>query len=202
MAGEREYRILQFQPEVRAGDGGKKLISGYAVKWRSLSTPIWGLWREQFERGAFAQSLTERINDIFATWQHNVDLTLGRSPNTLTVREDEIGLFYEIDPPSWAAPQVESIERGDVRGASFTFSSTVEEFDWDTDPDYVIRTVKRAELFEVAPVTLAAYPTSTTGVRSDDQIAAQIEQQKQLRQKQASEYLERNRALRELSIRS
>jgi HK97 family phage prohead protease len=197
----KEFRVLQFQPEIRAGADGKKFIGGYAVKWRSLSNPIWGLWREQFERGAFTETLTARANDIFATWQHNTDLTLGRSPNTLTVREDDTGLFYEIDPPNWAGPQVESIERGDVRGSSFTFISTVEEYDWDSDPDYVIRTVKRAELFEVAPVTLAAYPTSTTGIRSEDQVAEKIAQEKQARKQQISEYLERERALREMSIR-
>jgi HK97 family phage prohead protease len=197
----KEFRVLQFQPEVRAGADGKKVIAGYAVKWRSLSNPIWGLWLEQFERGAFAQSLTERVNDIYASWQHDVGMTLGRSPNTLTVREDDIGLAYEIDPPTWAAPQIESIERGDVRGSSFMFVATVEELDWDTNPDYVIRTVKRAELYEIAPVTLAAYPSSTAGVRSEDQFAEKIVYERLKRQQQFSDYRERERALRELSIR-
>ena len=198
---DREYRILQFQPEVRVGTNGQKMIAGYAVKWRSLSQPICGLWVEQFDPRAFATSLTERVNDIFATWQHNMDVTLGRSPNTLNVREDDTGLYYEIDPPSWAAPQLESIERGDVRGSSFTFVAQVEEWDYESNPNYVVRTVKQADLYEVAPVTLPAYPTSTAGVRSDDAVAAMVQREIEARKKHNRDYLERQRVLRELSLK-
>lgn len=198
---EREYRILQLQPEIRAGQDGKKIIAGYAVQWRKLSSPIWGVWREQFEPGAFTQSLSDRANEIFATWQHDMGETLGRSPNTLTLREDEVGLYYEITPPTWADRHIESIERGDVRGSSFTFVATVDEYDYEIDPNYVIRTVKRAELYEVAPVTMPAYPSSTAGVRSDDPIAEKIRAEQARREKKTSDYLERNRALRDLSIK-
>lgn len=197
---EKETRVLQLQPEIRAGSDGKQLIVGYAVKWRSLSSPIYGLWREKFEPGAFTASLIERANDIFATWQHDVADTIGRSPTTLTLREDETGLFYEIDPPTWADRYIESIQRGDVRGSSFTFSATVDEYDYESDPNYVIRTVKRAELFEVAPVTMPAYPASTAGIRSDDQVAQAILLEKQKRQSKTSDYLAREHTLRELSL--
>ncbi len=198
---DREYRTLQFQPEVRVGANGQKMIAGYAVKWRSLSLPIYGLWVEQFDPRAFAASLTERVNDIFATWQHNMDLTLGRSPNTLNLREDDTGLFYEIDPPSWAAPQLESIERGDVRGSSFTFVAKVEEWDYESNPNYVVRTIKQADLYEVAPVTLPAYPTSTAGVRSDDPVAETVRREIESRKKHNRDYLERQKTLRELSLK-
>ena len=199
---DKEIRVLQLQPEIRAGADGKKMITGYAVKWRSLSLPIWGVWREQFEKDAFTQSLTERANEIFATWQHDMGQTLGRSPATLTVREDDTGLSYEIDPPSWAAPQIETIERGDVRGSSFTFIPLVEEWDYDSAPNYAIRTIKKADLFEVAPVTMPAYPTSVAGVRSESDVAEMVAREKQKRKQQISGYLERQKTLRDISIRS
>lgn len=197
----KEMRVLQFAPEVRAGENGQKKIAGYAVKWEQLSAPIWGLWKEKFRAGAFEQSLSERVNDIFATWQHDVRDTIGRSPATLTLREDETGLWYEILPPSWAERFVESIERGDVRGSSFTFIAQTEEWDYASDPDYVIRTVTRAQLYEVAPVTNPAYPQSTTGVRSEQDMAEMVKVEKAKRSSDYQKYLERQKALRDMQIK-
>jgi HK97 family phage prohead protease len=163
---EKEQRSNKLKVEVRAQDDKKKIV-GYAVKWEQLSDPIWGYFQEQFRKGAFANSLRE--NEVIATWQHNFEKILGRTPGTLTVEEDNIGLRYEIDPPSWADNYVETIERGDVSGSSFTFRATKTEWD-DTNPDMSIRTVIEAELIEVAPVTFPAYPQSETGVRSAEAI--------------------------------
>lgn len=194
----KERRVMSLQPEIRAGDDGKKKIVGYAVKWRQLSSPIWGVYLEQFERGAFAETLRERVDDIYADWQHDVGETLGRSPKTLTLREDEVGLWYEIDPPTWAERHIESIDRGDVRGSSFVFVASVAEYDWESDPQYVIRTVKKADLYAVSPCTLPAYPSSTAGVRSEDQVVEMIRQERERRQQTNRAYLERNRLLREI----
>ncbi len=197
---EKELRVMTLQPEIRAGEDGRKKIVGYAVKWNQRSSPIWGVYIEQFSKGAFTDTLSERVNDIYADWQHDVSETLGRSPKTLSLQEDEIGLWYEIDPPSWAERHVESIERGDVRGSSFVFVAGVAEYDWDSDPQYVIRTVKKADLYAVSPVTLAAYPSSTAGVRSADQVAEMIRVERERRNNNNRAYLERNKALRDLSV--
>jgi HK97 family phage prohead protease len=187
-------------PEIRAVANGKKIIAGYAVKWRSYSEPIWGMYLEQFERGAFTASLTENVNDIYADWQHDAREILGRSPNTLTLREDEIGLWYEITPPSWADKYIETIERGDVRGSSFVFISQVDERDYEADPNYVVRTVRKATLIAVSPVTNPAYLDSSAGVRSEDPLVEIIRAERERRKKIDRAYLERNKAIRELSI--
>lgn len=106
--------------------------------------------------------------DVYASWQHDAREILGRTPGTLLVAEDDIGLRYEITPPSWAEKYVETIERGDVRGSSFIFRPTKEEWD-ETNEDMPIRSVIEAELFEVSPVTTPAYPQSTVGVRSAEE---------------------------------
>lgn len=199
---KREVRTLQLTPEVRLAEDGKKKISGYAVKWEQFSQPLYGIWKEQFRKGAFAESLSQRLTDIFATWQHDVNETIGRSPSTLTVREDDTGLFYEIDPPGWADRYVESIERGDVRNSSFTFIARKVEYDFDSDPDYVLRTVIQADLIEVAPVTLPAYPQSTAGVRAgasaDPSVAEEIKRMKEEREDRAKAYAERKQMLRNM----
>lgn len=165
---EKEKRGNQISAEVRAqeGEDGKRKIVGYAVKWNELSNPIWGLFREQFEKGAFQKWLSDPNNKVIASWQHRLHEVLGKRPKTLEVHEDDIGLRYEIDPPSWADKYVETIERGDVDGSSFIFIPIVEE--WDETEDMAIRTIKEAELHEVSPVTYPAYSQSTSDVRGAD----------------------------------
>ncbi|MET3937193.1 HK97 family phage prohead protease [Paenibacillus sp. PvP094] len=163
---QRELIIPESRPEVRKVDGEPTKIIGYAVRWDQLSHPIFGMFQERFKRGAFAASL---INpDVYASWQHDAREILGRTPGTLLVTEDDIGLRYEITPPSWAEKYVETIERGDVRGSSFIFRPTKEEWD-ETNPDMPIRSVIEAELFEVSPVTTPAYPQSSVGIRSAEE---------------------------------
>ncbi|ASS64670.1 HK97 family phage prohead protease [Paenibacillus sp. RUD330] len=161
----RSILIPENKPEVRKIDGQPTKIIGYAVRWNQLSNPIWGMFQEQFRKGAF----TNRMADVYAAWQHDEREILGRTPSTLQVEEDEIGLRYEIEPPSWADKYLETIERGDVRGSSFIFRAVKEEWD-ETNPDMPIRTVTEAELIEVSPVTRPAYPSSSVGTRSEEEV--------------------------------
>ncbi|MNK84041.1 Caudovirus prohead protease [compost metagenome] len=164
---QRELPLQGSKLEVRRLDGEPAKIIGYAVRWEQLSKPIFGYFQEKFARGAFAASL---INpDVYAAWQHDSREVLGRTPNTLVLTEDEIGLRYEITPPSWAEKYLETIERGDVRGSSFIFRAVREEWD-ESNEDMAIRTVHEAELFEVSPVTTPAYPQSSVGIRSAEEV--------------------------------
>ncbi|MCJ8015235.1 HK97 family phage prohead protease [Paenibacillus sp. KQZ6P-2] len=164
---QRELILPGSRPEIRKIDGEPTKIIGYAVRWDQLSNPIFGMFREKFKRGAFTASL---INpDVYASWQHDAREVLGRTPNTLQLVEDEIGLRYEITPPSWAEKYIETIERGDVRGSSFIFRALVEEWD-ETNAEMAIRTISEAELYEVSPVTTPAYPQSTVGIRSAEEV--------------------------------
>ncbi|WP_051775765.1 HK97 family phage prohead protease [Paenibacillus tyrfis] len=160
---QREILLPESKLEIRKAEGEPAKIIGYAVRWDQLSRPIWGMFQEKFARGAFTKTLQNP--DVYASWQHDSSEILGRTPNTLQLFEDEVGLRYEITPPNWAAKHVETIDRGDVRGSSFIFRAVVEEWD-ESDPEMPIRSVKEADLFEVSPVTTPAYPQSSVGVRS------------------------------------
>lgn len=162
----KELRSLTTEkPTMEKRDDDEQLrIVGYAVKWGQRSHPMWG-FQEIFQKGAFARALENP--DVYAAWNHNASEILGRTPNTLVLEEDEVGLRYEILAPTWAARYVETIERGDVRGSSFIFRPVLQEWD-ESDPDMAIRTIVEAELYEVSPVTNPAYPQSTAGVRSAD----------------------------------
>lgn len=163
----KEWRDNKLKVEVRAaeGDNQPKKIIGYAVKWNKLSGPIFGSFQEKFQKGAFSKCLRNKP-DVVASWQHNLSEILGRTTaKTLQVEEDNIGLRYEINPPSWADDHLETIKRGDVTGSSFIFRAVKDA--WDaSNPDMEIRTVLEADLIEVSPVTFPAYSQSEAGVRS------------------------------------
>lgn len=181
----RSILLPDSKLEVRAIDGEPTKIIGYAVKWDQLSAPIWGCFQERFKRGAFTASLVSP--DVYASWNHNDSEILGRTPSTLSLVEDDVGLRYEIQPPSWAEKYMETIQRGDVRGSSFIFRPIKQEWD-ESNPDMPIRTVTEAELYEVSPVTTPAYPTSSVGVRSAEHVFQEFQEQRkpdfELKQKQ------------------
>lgn len=160
--------LPESRPEIRKVEGEPTKIIGYAVRWDQLSRPIFGMFQERFKRGAFSKCLADNP-DVYAAWQHDSREVLGRTPGTLLLIEDDIGLRYEITPPSWAEKHIETIDRGDVRGSSFIFRSTVEEWD-ETNADMPIRSISEAELYEVSPVTTPAYPQSSVGIRSAEEI--------------------------------
>jgi HK97 family phage prohead protease len=92
---------------------------------------------------------------------------------------DKKGLRYDVDlPDTAAAKDVRTlIKRGDVSGSSFAFR--VEDDKWDegkTDKKsgtrtLPLRTILRAELFDVSPVTYPAYPTTSVSARSKAEAA-------------------------------
>jgi len=166
---KKEFRVICTDMEIRA-EGEKPKIVGYAARFNELSDPIYGFFREKIKPGAFTNALKK--SDVRALFNHDPNYVLGRAKNgTLKLQEDEIGLRYEITPPEtqWANDLVKSIERGDINQSSFAF--TVAKDEWDETGEMAIRTViEYEELFDVSPVTFPAYPTTSTGVRSAEDV--------------------------------
>lgn len=157
-----------FQTEIRA-DGAEQApkLSGYAAVFDQMSVLLYGQFREQIARGAFAGSLAD---DVRALWNHDTNLPLGRTKaGTLKLDEDAHGLRVEIDPPATQAGRdaVESIRRGDVDQMSFAFD--VLEDEWDkNDVGEIVRTLRKVKLYEVSPVTFPAYPQTSVSARAGD----------------------------------
>lgn len=164
--------------EIRESENGTKTITGYAVKWEMKSETLgyWYRFKEQFRKGAFAESL--KNDDQRALWSHDTSQVLGRTKNnTLRLWEDDIGLRFELDlPPTTLGNDVyETIKRGDVDGVSFGFKMQKEEWD-ENDPDNIVRTVLQAKLLEISPVAFPAYPDSTVSARENDPYKQYLEQ--------------------------
>jgi HK97 family phage prohead protease len=167
---KHEIRTIPLTIEKRDDDDTVTLIS-YAPPWDSISEDLGG-FRERFERGAFVNL----DDDIRATYEHDSSKILGRrSAGTLRLKDEKEGLRYEVDldlERTTDRDLARSIDRGDVRGSSFEFSVKPGGEKWEEDEDgRSLRTVKRggAMLFQVGPVTNAAYQETSVALRSLDQ---------------------------------
>jgi HK97 family phage prohead protease len=172
--GQAEIRQIPTEKiEVRAvGDGQKKTVGGYAVRYNTptLITDRWGdQFLEEISLGAFDKSLQNRNQK--ALWNHDSSKPLGSvSVGTLRFNADASGLNYEVDLPnnSYGNDAFESIQRGDVSGSSFGFKVTNDVFSkiqYEGKEIYK-RSIVEAELLEVSPCTFPAYDSSEINVRS------------------------------------
>lgn len=163
-----ERRIVAAPLEVRAQtpDEPTRLV-GYAAVFEREAV-IAGFFREQIAAGAFADAI--QADDVRALFNHDPNFVLGRNTaGTLTLSEDETGLRYEVDPPDtqWARDLLVSVQRGDVTQSSFGFEVLEEKW---TEPDpkskaLPLRTILKAKLWDVSPVTYPAYEETTAEAR-------------------------------------
>lgn len=157
--------VMTYPAEIRAvTDEDKPKIRGTAAVFNELSLDLGG-FRERILPGAFAKTLEESSTKK-AYWNHNSDRVLGSTKSgTLVLEERDNGLYFEINPPEWAAEHMESIERGDVDQMSFGFRTIKDK--WHKDEDgRVLRDLVEVQLFEVSPVAMPAYPQTDAQVRS------------------------------------
>ena len=166
-----EIRSLPIQTEWRVmrGEGEPVKIAGHAAVFDQLSDPIMG-FREKIAPGAFRKSI-RRKDDVRALWNHDPNYVLGRTKSgTLRLKEDNIGLAIEIQPPDtqWANDLVTTIERGDVDQMSFGFVVIKEEWNEDHKKGETTRTLEEVDLFDVSPVTVPAYPQTNVAVRAKE----------------------------------
>lgn len=152
------------------GDCGKEeaWLIGYAARFGVNSLKMDDFY-ERIDPSAFS-IVTERRGrksplETRALFNHDPNYLLGRFPNTLRMKVDEQGLRYEIKMPESRSDLVESIERGDIRGSSFSFVIAPGGEEWSVEEGRSIRTVKSiASLIDVGPVTFPAYPDASVAV--------------------------------------
>ena len=163
------YEQRSFACELRATGGKKPKIEGYASVFDVPSEDLGG-FVEVVRPGSFTKTIQE--SDIRALYNHNADHILGRSkpgsdkPATLTLAEDSHGLQISIDPPGSqvARDLMEAIDRGDIDQMSFGFATVKDR--WGKKAGQQLRELLEARLFDVSPVTFAAYPQTTVDVRA------------------------------------
>lgn len=113
--------------------------------------------------------------DVMALHNHNPDRLLGRtSSGTLQLQRTAAGLGYRITPPEspMARDVIASIERGDLRGSSFSFDCKGDGQRITRQGKLVVREILSvSRLGDVGPVSCPAYQATTTGTRSAEELA-------------------------------
>lgn len=165
---ETEKRCYSGEVRAEQRENEPTRIIGYGSVFNIRSEPLWG-FREIIKPGAFDDVLG---NDVRGLFNHDPNFILGRSSaNTLTLSVDERGLQYNI-----VAPDTQTIRdlviapmlRGDITQSSFAFSVARDGESWYEDEEgIVIREISKfSRLYDVSPVTYAAYQDADSGVRS------------------------------------
>ncbi len=172
-ATKREYRSTEGLEFRAAPEGSESIgtITGYAAKFDSNSVefPGWKRnWIERIRPGAFKRSLTEQT-DVLMLWNHGNDMPIARTPGTLRLSEDAVGLRFEADLPDTTAARdvLANIKAGVVRAMSFGFEVVGEE--WMKGETLDTRTLTDVTLYEVSPVVWPAYPETNVALRNAPQ---------------------------------
>lgn len=175
MQPERRYLSIADDAEnvslfIEERDGEAPKIRGIAPPWDSLSVDLGG-FREKFAPTAFDKVLGKRKLDVPLLFNHDDSKPLARTTNgTLRIEKTDKGLAFDADPVATptAAEVVTLIRSKTIFGSSFAFTVGSKGETWtEDDRGNVTRTITEAAgLFDVSPVTRAAYPNSSVGLRS------------------------------------
>jgi len=157
--------LYRFADLVRA-DGDGRTIHGLAVPY-GVTIEVndgSGSYRERFEPGAFARSISERGQKIKLFTQHDTHrLPIGR-PVTLEERSDGLHAAFAVAATRDGDEALELVSSGVVDGFSIGFAPVRDRREKDGT---VVRV--EAALREVSLVHSPAYPTAlVAGVRSSD----------------------------------
>ena len=144
---------------------GRRLV-GHAARF-GVPTRIDGEFTETIYRGAFKRSLKANP-DILGVIDHDMTRLLGRTRSgTLRLREDDLGLAFEIDVPDTQTGRdvLALAERGDLGGMSFGFRVPPGGEEWNSSrSERMLRTI---DLVEVSVISsFPAYPNTSVSARS------------------------------------
>lgn len=161
--------IRSFASEPALNAQGR--IQGYAVVYgqlsRQMSFPNMGRFREVIRPGAATESL--RSGDVPMLFNHKPDNLLGRtSSGTLTLTEDQKGVFFSLDVPDTQLGRDvrELVKRGDIRGASFHITVPPGGDSWSSTTDGRVRSVNKIQIAEVSLTPYPAYEQTSAALRS------------------------------------
>ena len=167
---EKELRFIRSNITL-----SERIVSGYAIRFMEESVDLGGFIERIHPEAISIDQI--RNSDIFAFFNHDDDLVLGRTgAGTLKLDLREDGLYYEINVPNTVAGNelLEHIKRGEMYGTSFAFSlpsdGTGEVWSKGEDGN-IYRDITNIEiLYEISPVFSPAYPTTTISARSLDKL--------------------------------
>ena len=187
---EKEIRSINLQDIKTEMNENECILKGYVNKYNTRSQDLGGFF-EEIRKGAFDDSLQD--NQVLALYGHDYNKPLGRLGANLNLRSDDVGLYFElrVNPNvTWAKDTYELVKDGVLTGMSFGFCC--KDDDWNEENGNTIRSVNKAELFEISVVSSPAYLDSSVSCRSYKQYKEGIKtkEERELKKKQINIELE------------
>jgi HK97 family phage prohead protease len=150
-----------------AGGRAAPRLEGYAAVFDKVSQDLGG-FTEIVRPGAFTRSLREGA-DVLALVHHKPEMVLGRrSAGTLRLSEDAHGLAFDVALPDTTAARdlAVSVERGDIRGASFAFTVPKNGDHWFYENGRAMRELLDVNLHDVTVTAAPAYADTEVARRA------------------------------------
>jgi uncharacterized protein len=146
-----------------------RTIFGYAAVFNSMSQDLGG-FKEIIKPGAFARTLADGL-EKFCLWAHDAKYILGALSNqTLTLREDNKGLYFESIIPQdvyYATGCINLIRQKYIKKCSFGFRCNENGSSWMEDKaGNVTRFLESVQLFEVSVLGDPAYTETEADCRT------------------------------------
>jgi len=171
MTMEKYFCSTSIFSETKEGTPGK--LSGYATKWNQISSDRGG-YRDRFSRESFANLGQEGVN-VTAYRDHNYDIYLGQLSNgSLTLRSDEVGLWFDLDLPDTTDGRDTAflVGRKDLKGMSFGYEP--DSWEWDHSGEYHVRDHVKGRLIEVSVVFDPSFQNTTVDLHSQDKAKPEL----------------------------
>jgi HK97 family phage prohead protease len=158
----------EFRAPVDIQQDGRTIF-GYASVFNSLSQDLGG-FKEIVKPGAFTRTLADGL-EKFCLWSHDQKYILGAiSNNTLILREDHKGLYFEATIPEnvWYAQGVANLLiQKYIKKCSFGFRCYENGSSWLEDKSgAVTRFLDSVQLFEVSVLGDPAYTETEADCRT------------------------------------
>jgi len=169
--------IRAFPATVRsAGENEEKRVAGRGIVYDEW-TELWPGYKERICKGA-----VQRADNVKSFFNHDPGKVLStlESDPALELKESDEGLEYDspIPPTSYGKDLEINLERGNVKGSSFSFDIPAEGDSWREDENGVVwRDIKKLTLYEIGPVTDPAYVQTTAQARSKEAVKEWRKQQ-------------------------
>lgn len=158
-----ERRFFTSTMEMRE-EGEQKYFEGAAVSF-GVTTDM-GWFTEEIAPGAMDEVMDDDVRGLF---NHDPDVVLGRNKSgtmqlIVDAKEARYRILYNPNDPDHVRV-MEKVKRGDVSQSSFAFSVKDDKWETRNGKDHRI-VMKLKRWYDVAPVTYAAYLSTSVAARS------------------------------------